>query len=463
MKIENITAALLDSTGAAVHAGDIVEVSGCYHSSKAGLYFVEREPEKGRAWLHGVTKTGELSKSRTCEGWPLVSYSSRRDDARAARLHDKANARLTIRRDVNAYFVRAWFLDEARNADEAAEQYARRGWPEEQARSETSAAFCRATAERLTPWAREPEKAAPAPGPRFHVHGITVDGGKQIPVHYGLGADSVTIYARDYKDLPRRWLPVVNNSDGMTDYFENERATLGADHPLYRFARWAALKAAATGAGCYRADPNAAAELAATKNPGHPGPEDLAAVDAWTAAQEAAAKAAQEAELDAARREAEKLAAAGEEIIRAALDTYPLRPGDPSVTVEWSEAGAFRSWGDGAPVMSIAAAETAFRKLDAMRHASGLGGYDKTKFRIDYTRDGEPCGYTGRYDLGDNDGGIIAHIRALAEYDAKRATTDEAKQSAAARAAVADFLEEYTPGGRVVSVKLAPWLSALLG
>ena len=45
------------------------------------------------------------------------------------------------------------------------------------------------------------------------------------------------------------------------------------------------------------------------------------------------------------------------------------------------------------------------------------GGYDKTSFVIHYTGDdGEPQTYSGRYDLGDDDGGLIAHIRSYGEW-----------------------------------------------
>ena len=43
--------------------------------------------------------------------------------------------------------------------------------------------------------------------------------------------------------------------------------------------------------------------------------------------------------------------------------------------------------------------------------------YYKTSFTITgKDESGEDFSYTGRYDLGDNDGGLIEHIRSFAEY-----------------------------------------------
>lgn len=48
----------------------------------------------------------------------------------------------------------------------------------------------------------------------------------------------VTIYARQSEKLePIFGILTENNSDMMTDYFENDRVTLFEDHPLYKEAR----------------------------------------------------------------------------------------------------------------------------------------------------------------------------------------------------------------------------------
>ncbi|MFH1664896.1 MAG: hypothetical protein ABIA77_01995 [Candidatus Omnitrophota bacterium] len=45
---------------------------------------------------------------------------------------------------------------------------------------------------------------------------------------------TLTIYARDYKSLPQiPGINVKNDSDMMTDYFENDRARISPDNPHY--------------------------------------------------------------------------------------------------------------------------------------------------------------------------------------------------------------------------------------
>lgn len=87
----------------------------------------------------------------------------------------------------------------------------------------------------------------------------------------------------------------------------------------------------------------------------------------------------------------------------------PLDPSiQPIVTIIWSESDKLR---DGQQ-MTLAEADTLFKQLDA---AHGPG-YDKTKFRIDFTFEGELDSYEGRQDFGDGDGGLIDHIKAYQEY-----------------------------------------------
>lgn len=114
---------------------------------------------------------------------------------------------------------------------------------------------------------------------------------------------------------------------------------------------------------------------------------------------------------------------------------------------------------------SVAAAEIIFKTLDEKISAEQERGYDETSFSIAYTNaDGEQDTYKGRYDLGDNEGGLIAHIRSFGAFLRDKCNfgsgkpTDEDKETGAAIVAVADLLEQYTEGGRVVSVMPAPWL-----
>mgnify|MGYP000914142687 CR=1 FL=1 len=73
----------------------------------------------------------------------------------------------------------------------------------------------------------------------------------------------------------------------------------------------------------------------------------------------------------------------------------------------------------------VAYAEAVFKELDsARRHEREQPGYtghwyDKTKFRIDFTMQGQPDSYEGRQDFGDGDGSLIQHIRGYHEYYAQ--------------------------------------------
>lgn len=84
---------------------------------------------------------------------------------------------------------------------------------------------------------------------RFFWNGIKVNGGKLIRCYYFTDSrsDSVTISARDYDHLPRDLFTVKNETDLYTDYFDSDSATLTPAHPLYKYARAAALKSAMRG------------------------------------------------------------------------------------------------------------------------------------------------------------------------------------------------------------------------
>ena len=94
---------------------------------------------------------------------------------------------------------------------------------------------------------------------------------------------------------------------------------------------------------------------------------------------------------------------------------------EPIVTILWSESPHLK---DGQQ-MPLHEAEAVFKELDsARRHEREQPGYtghwyDKTKFRIDFTMQGQPDNYEGRQDFGDGDGSLIQHIRAYHEYYAQ--------------------------------------------
>jgi hypothetical protein len=78
---------------------------------------------------------------------------------------------------------------------------------------------------------------------KFNKHHVT-NGAEKARVFYSLdnrtdGRACVTLYARDYDRSLGRILPdsYVNDTDLMSDYFDEGRAVLFADHPMYAAAR----------------------------------------------------------------------------------------------------------------------------------------------------------------------------------------------------------------------------------
>ena len=75
--------------------------------------------------------------------------------------------------------------------------------------------------------------------------------------------------------------------------------------------------------------------------------------------------------------------------------------------------------------MPLHEADAVFGALDSSKrfereqpdHAGSW--YDKTKFRIDFSFQGQPDNYEGRQDFGDGDGSLIEHIRGYHEYYAQ--------------------------------------------
>lgn len=292
--------------------------------------------------------------------------------------------------------------------------------------------------------AAAPVKAAKQDRVKIYYNGIRLDGELTRCTYY-IDGDAVTIYARDYKDLPRDLLPVVNESDSYTDYFEEDRATIGPDHPLWKYFHFAAWKARARSAEKRAADlrkklsgkispawaeslqielkghEESISHFALMSDPGQPTADDLARIDqARIEAENAAREAEHEKEL-AAREKLLIMKNEGRRMIEKAMQDFPLQEGAPAVRIEWSEHPAFYSWEDGALLLSIAAVDSVLGDLDARQHAErreGEGGawYYKTKFTITGSMNGEPINYEGRYDLGDGDGGLIAHIRAFGEW-----------------------------------------------
>lgn len=337
---------------------------------------------------------------------------------------------------------------------------------------------------------------------KFFYNGIKINGeNKLIRCFYSLDNSTresgpcVTIYAKGYGgQLPGDLFAVENDTDLMTDYFDTDSATLTPAHPLYPYARAAALKAAMRGEPDYIAkleqdyqqtqqQPNryhwrkpediraeidrrreklAAMEQELQRLPkGHPTAADVEAVHDMNTAAETARRAREHAEQLERREKAIRERNENRAFIAEIAAAHPITDGAPVVTVEWSENAAFA---DGEK-FSVAAAEIIFKTLDEKISADPERGYDKTSFSIAYTNQGgESDTYAGRYDLGDNDGGLIAHIRNFGKFYMEKGhfgtgPTDEDRQTGAAIVAVADLLEGYTHKARVISVTPAPWLA----
>ncbi len=299
-------------------------------------------------------------------------------------------------------------------------------------------------------------KAATQDHIRIYYNGIKIDGGKLIRCFYSLDNDCavngecVSISARDYSDLPRDLLPVTNDTDIYTDYFDSDRATLTPDHPLYRYFRFAALKARAKDSERYCAkiqkDLDAGkgnewrgrreyleSEIKAHRayidaynaetDPGQPTAEDLQAIDSRRQEAENARRAAEHEEQLKQREIMLNLRADGRQMIERTAETYPIKDGEPVVTINWSEHPAFCAYDDDALKLSVAAADSILHALDMKQHntretENGVGWYFKTKFTITGTDpDGDPIDYHGRFDIGDGEGGLIQHIRNLGEWE----------------------------------------------
>ena len=94
---------------------------------------------------------------------------------------------------------------------------------------------------------------------------------------------------------------------------------------------------------------------------------------------------------------------------------------EPVVTIIWSESPHLK---DGQQ-MPLHEADAIFKELDSTKRYEREqpdykeSWYDKTKFRIDFTFQGQPDNYEGRQDFGDGDGSLIEHIRGYHEYYAQ--------------------------------------------
>ena len=101
------------------------------------------------------------------------------------------------------------------------------------------------------------------------------------------------------------------------------------------------------------------------------------------------------------------------------MNQFPIGDSKVYVLICWSEHPAFYDWDDNTLKVSVKAAELIFTELDKKPF---YGGYYKTKFEI--IDDGETV-YTGRYDLGDEEGGLFNHLTGFADYEYKTDKNEE--------------------------------------
>lgn len=311
---------------------------------------------------------------------------------------------------------------------------------------------------------------------KFYWNGLRLNGEKRlVKCSYSLDnhrdhKECVSIYASGGGRLPRDLFEVHNETDIYTDYFDDDHAVLTPDHPLYKYARYAAAKAEMRylpkhiayleSAPSYFPDGRKVeieakkarlAKYEAMEDPGQPTAEDLEKIARMRQeAENARIKAEHEAKLKAREAMLAKRNA-GRHYINDAAKKNPIKEGEPVVTINWSEHPAFYSWKDDELKLSVAAAEIVLTHFDKEACAEEGGGYYKTKFTINYVNeDGEEDTYEGRYDLGDNDGGMIAHIRAFGEWYLNKGQygngkpTDEDKATGQAIVEFAEMLEGFT-------------------
>lgn len=148
------------------------------------------------------------------------------------------------------------------------------------------------------------------------------------------------------------------------------------------------------------------------------GTPELIAIKEKQDEEEAAAEAAQKAKAAKEEEESrkkeiaifEKEKAAGNKIIEDARAKYPWNSNENTVIIHWSEHPAFYDYDENHPLkLSMEAADIILDTLDyeyCKNHPEG--GYAKTSYSIE-TPTGKKL-FEDRYDLGDNNGGLIHEL-----------------------------------------------------
>ena len=277
---------------------------------------------------------------------------------------------------------------------------------------------------------------------KFFYNGVKVNGGNLQKYHGsvenpGTQNEYVRVFGKDYKELPSEVFDVKNDSDSMTDYFVNDTAVVYPDNPFYPYIRSAVAKRQIKELSAYiewnlahgyspedvgiksRKDQlDLLKQIPAVKH--HPTAEDIARFNEWKKEKFHQAEVRAQVEEDAKQAELESMhrmeVSETTQLLDNAIEEFPLVSSEPYVIINWSECPAFNRWEDNELSLSLCGAEAAFTILDFYYANRKDVGYRKTKFTVHFPCNGEDHTYTGRYDLGDNDGGLIKHIQSFAEY-----------------------------------------------
>ena len=337
-----------DKNGVEIRTGDTVRINGAYFKNSNGLFAVTSCPGdpnwSGRdICLKRICKNGELSIRRdSVEFWPLSHYCSDSRKNAAAREHDRENATIEVVEIKDKSYISKYFREKADEIAQRAEYSAQRFGEQhsEAVRLREITEHYKKVVDRISGSLSEQqaeqqaEKIENQPPVKFYYNGIRVNGEKKlIRVFYSLdnNADhspAVSISVRDYESLPREFFNVTNETDLYTDYFDSDRTELRPDHPLYKYARYAAERAkikekesrikylednikarpAFYDRDYYKSEleqlREQVAELKAHKNPGQPKAEDIEKIKEMRLEEENRRKAEQQAEQQRQREQA---------------------------------------------------------------------------------------------------------------------------------------------------------------
>lgn len=263
---------------------------------------------------------------------------------------------------------------------------------------------------------------------KIYYNGFRIGSSKELvkaSFSYNKSTDSVYMYEGRWSNgLPRGYgFGIRNDSDPYTDYFDYDCATVTAEHPLFKYLKYAALKSdymfakrqVKKGPGCYNYDKyvQTVNEFEQVEDPGQPTQEDLEAIATMLEEKSAAEKKAEEDRIEACEAEAMIEAVETEIIIDRWESEFPVEDGKAVVKVPFSERRGIKN----GSVWSLAAANKIFEELDAIELSKNRG-YDKTDFTIEFGRAGDDdyFRYSGRYNIGDGEGTLVNHVRNFAEY-----------------------------------------------